>query len=117
MSVNVNRLSVTSTGPDDHSGFRMGCLVEIIHETEELEGRPGSLALIADVDPAASTITLAQLDSQPIEVQVANRCGPVRGVPVRFTVQSGGGTVNLNCAPRSNTNASTSVLSGCDIIT
>ncbi len=28
-----------------------------------------------------------------------------------------GSISNLNCAPRSNTNASTSVLSGCDIIT
>ncbi len=92
VSVDVNRLTVTSTGPDDHSGFRKGCLVEILHESEELEGRPGTLALVADVNPGASAITLTQFNSNPMPVLIDLASNP------RLRRWDGIGVVTLNPA-------------------
>jgi hypothetical protein len=51
-------LSVASVGPDEALGFSPGQWVELIDEVAELDGRPGFITDIEDVDPAARTVTL-----------------------------------------------------------
>jgi hypothetical protein len=57
-SVAGKELTVASVGPDEALGFAAGQWVELIDEVTELAGRPGFLAKIEDVDPAARIVTL-----------------------------------------------------------
>jgi hypothetical protein len=56
-SVDERDLVVTSLGPDE-STFMPGNWVELIDELTELDGRPGFLAEIEDVDRPSRTVTL-----------------------------------------------------------
>ena len=68
--VDVNRLTVVNTGLDDNLAFKKGTLVEVIHEKEELEGEPGTLALVDEVDDGAETITLAKFGANPMPLTI-----------------------------------------------
>jgi len=57
-SVSTNELTVASVGPDENLGFSPGQWVEVIDEVTELDGRPGFLTVIDDVDPATRIVTL-----------------------------------------------------------
>ncbi len=69
-SVDVTQLTVDSIGPDENLGFSTGNFVEIIHDSDELEGHPGQLAKIAIADEATGRITLSQLDNEPMPVTI-----------------------------------------------
>lgn len=71
---NANRLTVSSTGPDDNLAFQTGSIVEILHESEELEGLPGKLALVDRVDDSTGEILLKQFgaDSMPLAIDVTS---------------------------------------------
>jgi len=56
-SVTARELAVTSLGPDE-SSFVPGQWVELVDEVTELDGRPGFLSEIEDVDAASRTVTL-----------------------------------------------------------
>ena len=70
-------LIVASTGPDANLGFHQGDIVEIIHDSDELEGRHGGLAKIGEiVDPSTGKIKLQQLGSEPMPVTIKNDSNP-----------------------------------------
>jgi hypothetical protein len=57
-SVVGSELTVASVGPDEPLGFAPGQWVEVIDEVTELDGGPGFLTVIDDVDPATRIVTL-----------------------------------------------------------
>jgi hypothetical protein len=57
-AVSNNELTVASVGPDENLGFAPGQWVEVIDEVTELDGRPGFLTVVDDVDPATRIVTL-----------------------------------------------------------
>lgn len=57
-SINGRQISVSSLGADQHLGFVKDGWVEILDDGLELNGLPGQIAQIEDVDPGALTITL-----------------------------------------------------------
>jgi hypothetical protein len=54
----ASQLAVESLGRDQVLGFAQGNWVEITDDWQELNGQPGELHQIDDIDPAAKTITL-----------------------------------------------------------
>ncbi|MFN2466987.1 MAG: DUF6519 domain-containing protein [Gaiellaceae bacterium] len=56
-SVTAREVVVTSLGPDQ-SSFLPGQWIEVVDEVTELDGRPGFLSEIEDVDVASRTVTL-----------------------------------------------------------
>ncbi len=72
----VNVLTVASTGPDDSLGFRKDDLVEVLHDSDELEGVPGKLAQVAEVDDSEGTITLKRLASEPMPIAITVSANP-----------------------------------------
>jgi len=55
----ARRLQVESLGPDEPLGIRRGHLVEVTDDFRELNGLPGVLVEVADVDPAEGLVVLA----------------------------------------------------------
>jgi hypothetical protein len=55
----ARRLQVESLGPDEPLGIRRGHLVELTDDFRELNGLPGVLAEVVDVDPADGLVVLA----------------------------------------------------------
>jgi len=72
----VNILTVSSTGPDSHLGFQKEDLVEIIHDSQELENQPGTLARIADIDDALGTITLKRFETESMPIPIVPSDNP-----------------------------------------
>lgn len=66
----VTRLTVDSLGPDENLGFKAGDVVEVVHDAEEREGLPGTLAMIGSTDKATNRITLSKLDNEPMPVTI-----------------------------------------------
>jgi len=74
--VEVTRLTVDSVGPDENLGFSTGDIVEIIHDSDELQGIPGALAKIGSVDDATGRITLSPLDNAPLPATIDQTSNP-----------------------------------------
>jgi hypothetical protein len=58
-------MEVQDLGRDHHLGFAVNDWVEYLDDRLELQGRPGILLLIADLDPAGPTITFSSGASLP----------------------------------------------------
>ena len=57
---NQNTIPVHDLGPDGVLGFAVGQWVEVLDDICELNGQPGSLAQITDIDPDSKQITVKQ---------------------------------------------------------
>jgi len=74
---NLPNLIVASTGPDANLGLQEGDIVEVIHDSDELAGRPGGLAKIGEmVDPSMGKIKLQQLGSEPMPGTINSDSNP-----------------------------------------
>jgi hypothetical protein len=58
-SLSASQVTVRDVGPDEVLGFANGQLVEVIDDGLELNGQPGELIQITDVNTATRVITLA----------------------------------------------------------
>jgi len=67
-SINGREVTVHDLGPDDVLGFQEGQWVEISDDGLELNGRPGQLAQISEIDRAINVITLS-LAPKPLSAQ------------------------------------------------
>ena len=56
--IDGKKITVTSLGPDKNLGFGPGVWVEILDDALELEGKPGQLLQVDDVDQSTRVITL-----------------------------------------------------------
>ncbi len=80
---------------------------EVSYDPGECGGLAGQVTVQSAIDRLAKQVSLYKVGGdaqegavgQPlpklIEVQVANRCGPIEGVKVEFIVRAGGGSVSL----------------------
>ncbi|MFL5756923.1 MAG: DUF6519 domain-containing protein, partial [Chloroflexota bacterium] len=57
-AVSGQDLTVASIGPDENLGFSAGQWVELTDEITELDGKPGFLTVVDDVDPATRIVTV-----------------------------------------------------------
>jgi hypothetical protein len=57
-NIDGNKITVSTLGPDANLGFGPGAWVEILGEIAELDGTPGQLVQIDDVDESSRVITL-----------------------------------------------------------
>ena len=73
-----DRLTVSSTGRDADLGFASGQLVELIDDTLELGGRPGTLVELS-APPHAGQLTIASTPPVDISDFPRNREGPAVG--------------------------------------
>jgi hypothetical protein len=56
--IDGNKITVSSLGPDKNLGFVKDAWVELLDDALELDGEPGQLAQVDDVDAATRVITL-----------------------------------------------------------
>ena len=61
--INADKITVSSLGPDKNLGFTKDAWVEILDDALELEGKPGQLAQIDDVDEATRIIKVKTVAS------------------------------------------------------
>lgn len=58
-TITGQKITVHDLGPDDTLGFKEGQWVELIDDTLELQGKPGELGQITNIDSAIKEITLS----------------------------------------------------------
>lgn len=56
-SISGSQITVADLGPDEVLGFSIGQWVEVVDDRLELNGLPGQLVQIVDIDPAGNRIT------------------------------------------------------------
>jgi hypothetical protein len=81
--INGNEITVSSLGPDKNLGFVKDAWVEILDDSVELEGKPGQLAQIDDVDEATRIITLKSVASSLVPAGFSTSTYPNGIVPER----------------------------------
>jgi hypothetical protein len=81
--ISLNKITVSSLGPDKNLGFVKDAWVEILDDALELEGKPGQLAQIDDVDEATRIITLKSAASSLVPAGFSTSTYPNGVVPQR----------------------------------